>query len=65
MKDRFESLNRCFHITNTILGSSHDRSSLNYDKLAKISWLIEEICNRCKEMYNMGKIITIDEMMIK
>ena len=36
-----------------------------YDKLFKIRPIIDAICEKCKSLYNPGKIISIDEAMVK
>ena len=48
-----------------VIGDESGKASLNYDKLHKVRWLIEEVKERCKEKLQLGKRLTIDhEMMI-
>jgi hypothetical protein len=39
-----------------------DRSSGDFDKLVKLRWLLDEVRDRCKEMWNLGDTVTVDEI---
>ena len=63
-KNRNEHIIRCLHVHNdheTIT----DRSNVKFDKLVKLRWLLDEIRDRCKDMWNLGNKVTIDEMMVQ
>ena len=62
-KNRFESISRCLHLVDPTK-IMIDKGSLNYDKLAKVSWLITDFRSRCKSLWNCDNFVTIDEMMI-
>ena len=42
-----------------------NRASGEFDKLVKLKWLLNEIRDQCKDMWNLGDKVTIDEMMIQ
>lgn len=49
-------------IDNTSLQSN--RSHVEYDKIEKIKFIVEHFVTRSKELYNQGRYITVDEMMV-
>ena len=61
--DKFMDLTRCLHITN---GSTYvrDRNSSGYDKMGQMRWLVDEVRENFRSYYNLGKFLTIDELMI-
>ena len=62
-RDKFESIPRCLHLLDPTKIMS-DKSNLVYNKLAKVSWLANEIRSRCKSLWNCDKFVTINEVMI-
>ena len=42
-----------------------DWSNGDFDKLVKLRWLLDEIRDRCKEMWNLEDKVTVDEIMIQ
>ena len=43
----FEAITRCIHVAH-VIGDESGKASLDYDKLHKVRWLIEEVKERCK-----------------
>ena len=41
-----------------------DKSNLDYDKLAKISLLVNEIRSRCKSSWNCAKFVIVVSLQI-
>jgi len=41
-----------------------DRSQASYDKIGKVRFLVDHFVSRSKELYNPGRYITVDEMMV-
>ena len=41
-----------------------EKEALGFDKLYQIRWLLNAIYNRCKALWNLGKYVIIDKMMI-
>jgi hypothetical protein len=37
----------------------------HYDKIRKVRWLVDEMREKCKRLYNLGKFLIVDEMMIR
>lgn len=62
-RDRFECITRCLHVA---LAPAHvqDRKSPTYDKLHKIRWLVDEICDTFKSMWAPNQQVTVDESMV-
>ena len=56
-------LTRCLHITN---GSTYvrDQNAQGYDKMGQMRWLVDEVREKFGSHYNLGKFLTIDELMI-
>jgi hypothetical protein len=63
-RQQFLQIMRCLHVTKTE-DLNIDRASPQYDKMYKVRWLFEEIGNMCKENWNLGQHLAVDEMMIK
>jgi hypothetical protein len=63
-QNHFNALIRCFHITNPTTYVS-EKYLPRYDKLGQIRWLVNKIQESCKRVWKLGKICTIDEMMIR
>jgi hypothetical protein len=63
-RTRFLAISRCLHLQNprTI---SQDRNALEFDKIRHVRWLLNSIRDACKEYWNVGEYVTIDEMMIR
>jgi len=60
---RFEQICRNIHLVD----NSHlvtDKASPQYDKLAKVRWLLEGFVGACKRQYNCERHICVDEIMI-
>lgn len=62
-RDRFECITRCFHIKNK-KNVVTDCTSVGYNKVGKLRWLIDEIREKCKALWKLENFITIDEMMV-
>jgi hypothetical protein len=62
-RDRFKALIRCFHITNSAT-YVREKGFPGYDKLGKTKWLVENIRESCKRVWQLRKMCTIGEMMI-
>jgi hypothetical protein len=62
---RFMELRRCLHITNPTVYENIERGDPGYDKIRQTRWLVDAVRNRCKSEWNLGKKLTIDEMMIR
>jgi hypothetical protein len=63
-RDRFKALTRCFHITNPAT-YVREKGLPGYDKLGQTRWLVDSIRESCKRVWQLGKMCTIDEMMIR
>ena len=61
---RFLALQKCLHITKPSASAS-DKSSSGYDKMHQCRWLLDSIRNTYKDEWNLGKMCTVDEMMVK
>jgi hypothetical protein len=61
----FFALRRSLHITNPASYVNIERGSPAYDKLRQVWWLVEEIRANCKKIWELGKFLTIDEMMVR
>jgi hypothetical protein len=61
----FEDLRRCLHITNPARYENVGRDDPAYDKIHQTRWLVDAIRERCKAAWNLGKNLTIDEMMVR
>jgi hypothetical protein len=62
-KHHFMALTRCFHITNSATYVK-EKDLLRYDKLGQTRWLIEKNCENYKRVWQLGKMYTIDDMVI-
>lgn len=60
---QFESICRNIHLVdnNTLIT---DKANENYDKIAKVRWLVEGFVQTCKRLYNCERYICVDEIMI-
>ena len=63
-QNRYEHIIRCLHMHNDHRATM-DRTSVEFDKLVKWRWLPDEIRDRCKDIWNLGDRVIIDEMMIQ
>jgi hypothetical protein len=61
---RFMALTKCFHITNPAT-YVREKGLPGYDKLGQTRWLVEKIRENCKRVWRLGKMYTIDEMMVR
>jgi len=61
--NRFQLLTRCLHVTDPSTYAKN-KTMLRYDKMGKAWWLINAIYENCKKSWNVGKFVTIDEIMI-
>jgi hypothetical protein len=62
--DCFMALTRYFHITNPAM-YVREKSLLGYDKLGQTRWLVKTTCENCKRVWKLGKMCTIDEMLVQ
>jgi hypothetical protein len=58
-------LRRCLHITNPATYDHIQKGDPQYDKLRQVRWFVDEIRNACKREWSLGKLLTIDEMMVR
>lgn len=63
-RDRFERITSCLHVDDD-RGLSLNREDPHRDKLCKVRWLLTEIRKRYMENWNLGQMITIDEMIVR
>lgn len=63
-RKRFEAITKCLHIHNDSRAPT-DKDDPQFDKLIKIRWLLEEVRGRCISNWNVGKYVTIDELMVR
>ena len=61
----FCALQRSLHITSLASYVNIEKGSPVFDKLHQVWWLVEEIRENCKKVWELGKFLTIDEMMIR
>ena len=62
-RNHSKQLSGRLHFNDNSLAAVH--GTLRYDKLFKIRPIIDAICEKRKSLYNPGKIILIDEAMMK
>jgi hypothetical protein len=41
-----------------------DSSHPHYDKIGKVRWLMDKMRGKCNGLYNLGKFVTMDEMIV-
>jgi hypothetical protein len=60
----FQQITKCLHITNP---NSYvaTRGEPGYDKMGQVRWLVDDIRRACMREWNLGKYVTMDEMMIR
>ena len=63
-RSRFIDLRRCLHLTKSKLHGHMERGDLGFDKLHQTRWLLNATWDSYKDIWNLGKHVTIDEMMI-
>jgi hypothetical protein len=63
-RNRFEIITSCLHIVDDS-GQPANRRDPNYDKLVKTRWLLEEVRLRCQQNWQLGQMVTVDEMMVR
>jgi hypothetical protein len=63
MRDRLEMITQCLHVANA---SPHvqDQTSLSYDKLHKVRWMLDEIFYRFKTMWSPNQQLIVNKGMI-
>jgi len=61
--NRYQLFTRCLHITNPST-YVRDKTMPGYNKMGQVRWLINAIHKNCMKSWNVGKFVTIDEMMI-
>lgn len=49
-RDRYALITRCLHVANAP-PSATDKSSPSYDKMHKIRWMLDKVCDRYKAMW--------------
>ena len=64
-RDRFTQLRRCFHVTNPQTYAHIGRGDVEYDKMRQTRQLINHIRNAFRIQWNLGKMVTVDEMMVQ
>jgi hypothetical protein len=60
----FLALRKCLHLTNTS-DFGMDTTSPQYDKMGQCCWLINSIRDACRKVWNVAKMCTVDEMMVR
>ena len=60
----FLALQKYLHLTNTS-DSCIDTTSLQCDKMDQCRWPINSIQDACRKVWNVAKICTVDEMMVR
>ena len=63
-RSRFERITACLHIVDDRLLPTN-RGDANHDKLGKVRWLLQEVRRKCQENWNLGQMVTVDEMMVR
>ena len=63
IRNRFESLLHCLHLVDN-RNNDTNKKSTGYDKLAKVRWIIGDFVRKSRALYNPGKFITCDEIML-
>ena len=63
-REHFELTTRCLHVENAELYISNPYSP-SYDKLYKVRWMLNEICDRFKTMWSPYQQMTIDKGIYK
>lgn len=61
---RFELITRCLHVTNPATLQTNRMSPL-YNKVGKVKWLVNDLRAKFQYNFNLGRIITISEMMLR
>ena len=63
-RDRFMVLTKCFHLANhdTYV---RDRDLPGYDKMGQVRGICDQVRETFRNCWNLGKFLTIDEMMIR
>ena len=64
-RDYFMQLRRCFHVTNPQTYAHIGREDVEYNKMRQTRWLINHIRNAFRIQWNLGKMVTVDEMMVR
>lgn len=62
-KHRFESICHNIHLVDNAALVA-DKKHENYDKIAKVRWMLESFVKTCKELYNCERHVCVDEIMI-
>jgi hypothetical protein len=63
-RKRYIALTRCLHITNPT-NYVTDRNLEGYNKMGQVRGMVDVVRGRFKVVWNLGKFLTIDEMMIR
>jgi hypothetical protein len=61
---RFLALRKCLHLSNPSEFVT-DKTSPHYDKMHQCRWLLNVIWDACRALWNVGKMCTVDEMMVR
>jgi hypothetical protein len=61
---RFLALRKCLHLNNPNEFVT-DKTSPLYDKMHQCRWLLNVIRDACRALWNVGKMCTVDEMMVR
>ena len=62
-RNRFQQLYGRLHFNDNSLAPA--RGTPGHDKLFKIRPVIDDVCDKSNTLYNTGKIISVDEAMVK
>lgn len=62
-RERFKAITRCLHVALAPL-DVQDRKSPTYDKLHKVRWLVDDVCDRFKSMWLPNQQLIVDESMV-
>jgi hypothetical protein len=57
-------LERCLYIINPANYEHFEKRDLHYEKLRQVQWLVDDICNVCIQKWSLGKLLTIDKIMV-
>jgi hypothetical protein len=65
IQECFYALRKLLHITNPATCANVERRSPNFDKLRRVRRLVEEIRENCKQVWELGKFLSIQKMMVR
>jgi hypothetical protein len=62
-RSRFERITACIHVVDD--RGLPPRGDPEHNKLSTLWWLLSEVRRKCQENWNLGQMITVDEMMVR